>query len=167
MRLLAIIDRLNDAAGEVAKWLAIALVGLTTFEVVARYVFNAPTTWGYQLTIAVAASLFALSWGYAERTGAHIRVDFIFARLSKRWQATIDVVCYILLTFPLLTVLIRGAFIQTLWSFRVHEVMSESFWYPPAQPLRIIVLIGACLVFLQFTASFVRRVHYLAKGASQ
>jgi TRAP-type mannitol/chloroaromatic compound transport system permease small subunit len=167
MRALKIIDRLNDGAGQASKWLVIALVGLTTFEVVARYVFNAPTIWGYQLTIMVAASLFALTWGYAERTGAHIRVDFLFARMSKRWQAIVDVVCYIILTFPLLTVLIRGAFTQTLWSFRVNEVMSESFWYPPAQPLRIVVLIGACLVFLQFTASFVRRLHFLAKGASK
>lgn len=167
MRVLRAIDAVNDFAAQVSQWLVLGLVALTTFEVVSRYVFNEPTVWGYELTIMVAASLFALTWGYAERTGSHIRVTAFRSRLPDRWQAILDVIGFFLLTCPLLTVVAWVAVQQTLWSFRVGEVMSLSYWYPPAQPLRVAVLIGVCLVYLQFIASFVRRLHYLIKGDSE
>ena len=161
LRLLEMLDAINSYAGRAMQWIVMILIGLVVVEVTARYVFNAPTVWSYQVQIVVAASLFALSWGYAQITKSHVRVDVLYQRLSRRGQILMDVIGYLLFFFPLLTVLTVIAFDQVLWSFRVKEVLAESYWYPPAQPLRIVVFLGLSLFHISFTTTFVRDLRRL------
>ena len=54
---LKAIDRLNDWLGLIAAWLFVATGAMLTYEVLARYLFNAPTTWAAEL------SQLLLIWG--------------------------------------------------------------------------------------------------------
>ena len=78
-RLLAVtrvIDRFTDYTGTIFSLLAIPLVLGVGYEVTARYLFNAPTTWAYDLTYMLYGALFMLGAAYALHKGAHIRTDF-------------------------------------------------------------------------------------------
>ena len=56
--------------------MSIPLVGAVAYEVIARYVFHAPTVWSYDVTYMLYGALFMLGAAYALHKGAHIRTDF-------------------------------------------------------------------------------------------
>jgi TRAP-type mannitol/chloroaromatic compound transport system permease small subunit len=60
------------------------LVGGVTYEVIARYVFNAPTIWSFDLTYMLYGAMFMLGAAYALHKGAHIRTDFLLGQFSPR-----------------------------------------------------------------------------------
>ena len=41
------LDAISIASGKAVAWLIIPMVGSLVYEVVARYLFNAPTEWAY------------------------------------------------------------------------------------------------------------------------
>jgi TRAP-type mannitol/chloroaromatic compound transport system permease small subunit len=40
----------------------------------------------------------------------------------------------------------------------------QSYWYPPALPIRLVVVLGLCLFLLQGIAEFARDVYAVTKG---
>ena len=45
------IDALNEKTGLYSSYLILPLIGAVIYEVFMRYVFNAPTSWGFEMTI--------------------------------------------------------------------------------------------------------------------
>ena len=72
----------------------------------ARYLFNAPTIWAFDLTYMLYGSLFMLGAAYALHKGAHIRTDFFWEKFSIRTKGLIDTISYIVFFFPSSTVLL-------------------------------------------------------------
>ena len=54
------IDWLNRLLGERLCYLYLVAVAITAYEVMMRYLFNAPTTWAFELTILFGGLLTAL-----------------------------------------------------------------------------------------------------------
>ena len=161
--MLKVIDSISEWVGSIGRWLVVALVAVTVYDVIARYVFDAPTIWGFETSRMLGGSIILFGWAYCQLHHSHIRVDIFYTRFSRRKKALIDVVCSMLLFFPLFAILIKTS-IPWMWSaWQVGEVMPESFWYPPAGPFRTVIVIGVCLLFLQFIAQFVRDLRILIK----
>ena len=76
------------------------LVVIITYEVFARYVFNAPTVWVYEASYMVNGSAFMLGCGYALYKGAHVRTDIYWEKFSERKKGIIDLISYLVLFFP-------------------------------------------------------------------
>jgi TRAP-type mannitol/chloroaromatic compound transport system permease small subunit len=49
-RVASVVDTLSEWSGRVFAWIIIPLVVSLTYEVLARYAFNAPTIWAYDLS---------------------------------------------------------------------------------------------------------------------
>ena len=45
-------DALNEKIGVYSSYLILPLVGVVVYEVLMRYVFGAPTSWGFEMTIS-------------------------------------------------------------------------------------------------------------------
>ena len=56
IRAVRAIDRFTDVTGTWVAWLNIPLVLAVSYEVVARYAFNAPTIWSYDVTSRALAA---------------------------------------------------------------------------------------------------------------
>jgi TRAP-type mannitol/chloroaromatic compound transport system permease small subunit len=54
------LDPIAVASGQIVAWLIIPMVLGLTYEVVARYLFNAPTLWAYDMTFMMYGSYFML-----------------------------------------------------------------------------------------------------------
>jgi len=63
-KLLGGIDRLNAKAGAFTKWLIIVLTLILVYDVILRYVFNAPTIWAFDFGYMLGGSFFTLGMGY-------------------------------------------------------------------------------------------------------
>ena len=73
------------------------------YEVFARYLFNAPTIWSFDVTYMLYGALFMLGAAYALHKGAHIRTDFFWDNFSPRTKGLIDTISYIVFFFPSFT----------------------------------------------------------------
>ena len=140
------------AMAGVAAW-GVAL--LTIVAVIARYVFNSPTMWGYSTVIMMGAAMYFFGFAYVHKLNEHIRVDIFYSRLSERGKALLDVVCAIFLFFPLIGALTYGAFYMVIESWVTLEVNTESAWLPLTGPIRSICAIGLVLFLLQGISQFI------------
>ncbi len=157
-KILRAIDMINDRAASGASWLVAILVVVILFEVVSRYVFNSPTTWGFGAFRLIGGGIVVLGWAYAQRLNSHIRVDILYVRFSIRTRAIINLVGSAVFFFP-----IFGYFIvvtaTSLWRGLLGGklfVLSTGGAPPSAMLYKTLVLIGLCLFFLQYTAQFIR-----------
>ena len=89
---LRAVDRLSEVIGLLVSVLMPAMVVVLTIEVVARYVFNSPTIWAYDTAIFMFGYTGLLGGAYALKNKEHINVDLIYARLSPRGKAVLDVI---------------------------------------------------------------------------
>jgi TRAP-type mannitol/chloroaromatic compound transport system permease small subunit len=163
-KILHVIDTVNERAGSISSWLVAALIAVILYEVIARYVFNAPTTWGFNTLRMLGGAIVVLGWVYAQRHNSHIRVDVFYVRFSPRKKALIDVIGTGVFFFPLF-----GAFIvlasSSVWQTLLGIVtVSYQVNLPTNLLYKIIIFMGFCLFFLQFVARFIRDVYILAKG---
>ncbi len=162
--ILRVIDSISEGAGRTVRWCVIALIVLMCFEVIARYVFNAPTHWSYELASMLGVTIAFIGWSYTLRHHGHVRVDVFYTRLSPRGKAIIDVLGTLLLFFPLLGVLLYISVDWAWYSWSVKEIMTKTNWYPPAYPIRTVMVVGLCLLFLQSVAEFIRDLHVLIRN---
>jgi TRAP-type mannitol/chloroaromatic compound transport system permease small subunit len=152
---MKVISKINDWQAQILCWLSFACIVLMTFESLARYVFNAPTIWGYDVVVMTGAVMYFFAFAYVHKLNEHIRVDVLYSRLSERGKAILDVACAILLFFPLIGALTYGAFYMVIDSWVTHEISTESAWFPIMWPIRTICAIGLVLLLLQGIVQFI------------
>ena len=158
------VDSISDWTAKTGRWFIVALVVLVTLEVVLRYAFTKPTLWGYELHVMLAASSYILAFAYTHRMRAHVRVDMIYAHLPPRGQALIDVLGTLILFFPFIFMLSYAAWSWMFDAWATSEKMPITGWYPPAGPLRTVVLYGLGLFAFQAIAHFIRDIYLLIRG---
>jgi TRAP-type mannitol/chloroaromatic compound transport system permease small subunit len=155
-RLVRLIDELSDRAGQTSAFMVVLLFLIMGYEISARFIFDLPTFWAYELGYMVTGLHYVFGIAYVTKTKQHIRVDFLYAVLPPRAQAAID---FIILTFFLTPVAC-----WTTWrlgevaleAFIVGETSGESAWNPIIWPLRILVAIGFGFFALQVVAEVIR-----------
>jgi TRAP-type mannitol/chloroaromatic compound transport system permease small subunit len=166
-RLLAAIrfvDRFTRLSGTAVSWLSIPLVGVVAYEVIARYLFNAPTSWALDATAMLYGTLFMLGAAYALLIGAHIRTDFFWAAYSTRTKGIIDAAAYALFFFPGLTALLVIGGGETLYSFRIGETSDQTPWRPWLWPYKAMVPLACLLLMVQGISEFLKSIYMARTG---
>ena len=161
---IRVIDKLNEKTGMAVRWVAVGMLLTTSYEVIARYFFNAPTVWAHQTVMILGGVFVALSWGWVHLHHGHVNMDILLRRLPPRGQAIVNVVCSLLFLFPLLGFMI---WISSEWmveSWVMQEKWMQSVWRPPMGPSRSVITLGFTLFFLQGAAHFLRDLHFSIRG---
>ena len=159
--LVRVIDRINGITGFVAAWLIVPLILAMCWEVAARYVFNAPTIWAYELAYILTGSGWMLGMAYTLSKGAHIRIDVLSGRWSPRLKAAVDIAGYLLLLLPFLLWVIFALDNRVIDSFTSGEKSGQSAWNPPIWPFRAVFLASFVCLALQVVAEALRSVAVL------
>jgi TRAP-type mannitol/chloroaromatic compound transport system permease small subunit len=163
-KVLSIVDAISFQAGNIARWFGLLLVLVVVYDVVLRYVFNAPTYWGYEVGIALGMCLYCFGYAYAEAQHSHVRVDVFYIHMSHRGRAIIDTVGGFVFFLPTIALVVFAAWNKMWWSWDVLEKSVEGYWYPPWYPLRTMIFLGFALLLIQGLANLYRAVYRLAKG---
>ena len=100
IRAVRVIDKFTDTTGIWVAWLNVPLVLAVAYEVIARYAFDAPTIWSFDVTYMLYGTIFMLGSAYALHKGAHIRTDFFYEKWSTKTKGMIDSISYIVFFFP-------------------------------------------------------------------
>jgi TRAP-type mannitol/chloroaromatic compound transport system permease small subunit len=156
------VDRLNTITGAVAAWLIVPLVFAICFEVTARYLFNAPTSWSYELGYILTGAGWLLGLAYTQLKGAHIRIDVFYGRFSERRKALIEVLGHVVFTLPFLLWLCWVLDERMLAAIKSGERTGQSGWNPPIWPFRAVFFVSFVLLTLQIVADVLRKIPVLA-----
>lgn len=156
------IDRLSLLVGYLVSVLVPGMVIVLAIEVVSRYVFDAPTLWVYDTATFMFGYCGLLAGAFAMRERAHINVDILYARLSKRVRAGLDVVTG-LLTFFFLILVILYTWPEAMTAI-ARGTRRPSEWAPPVGHYVLLIPVSAGLVLLQGLANWVRSLHLVVTG---
>jgi TRAP-type mannitol/chloroaromatic compound transport system permease small subunit len=164
IRIVRAIDRFTDFTGELVAWLNVPLVLAITYEVVARYLFSAPTIWAYDVSYMLYAAVFMLGAAYALHKGAHIRTDFFFEKWSVRTRGWIDSVAYLGFFFPSLVVLLAVGWGEGWYALQIGETSEQTPWRPILWPFRMVVPLTCLLLMIQGISETIKSVHAARTG---
>lgn len=163
-RFLHFIDSLSAWMGKAFAWTIVILTFSTCYEVFVRYVLNSPTVWAFDMSVQMYGALFMMAGAYALSQDAHVRGDVLYRLLSKRKQASIDLVLYILFLAPAALALVYYGygFAADSWFYK------EVSWSSPSRIqiyfFKTLIPIAGFLLLLQGIAEAIRCIICIRTG---
>lgn len=164
-RILHFIDSLSAWTGRAFAWCIVVLTFSTCYEVFVRYVLNSPTVWALDMSVQMYGALFLMAGAYALSQDAHVRGDVVYRLLPIKWQASIDLLLYLVFLVPGALALIYYGYGYAADSWTYKEVS----WSSPSRIqiyfFKTLIPISGTLVLLQGIAEAVRCIVCLRTGA--
>lgn len=157
-KIISLIDGISIAVGKTTAWLTLAMVLLTTYLVVMRYVFNSTSIALQELVLYMHASVFMLGAAYALQSDQHVRVDVLYRGLSSRKKAVLDIIgtlCF-LLPFTALVAYYGYNYAASAWKYR--EASTQPGGLPYVYLLKTLLPAFAVMMFLQGIAELLRNI---------
>lgn len=128
-----IIDNMSAVLGTGAGLLLTLCALVVTYNVIARYVFRAPTGWAFEISIMLmlVAVFFTVSYGLRE--GSHVSVRVLTRLLPAQTRKIFEIVSYVfILGYSI--VVARYALIMVIDSFTLAE--RSDFLFLPVWPIK-------------------------------
>ncbi len=154
------LESITRTEGNITAWLAYPLLFIVVYEVFMRYVFNAPTTWGFEATTFLYGLHFMFGLAYTDVHRGHVRVDIFTAMAPEKVQTGLAVFTNLVFFMPVMTCMVLWSIKFAHVSFLGLEVNSTS-WAPPIWPLKIIMALCFVFLWLQGIANLLRDIHSL------
>ena len=154
-------------ASQLASVAAAVLTVSMVYEVFARYVFDAPTVWAFDIAYMANGAVFLLGVAYVLREHAHIRIDVLRNRLPARLNHGIQGVAYLLVLTTFFGMLSWIAVTHTCRACVRHEVETVSPWAPLMWPFYLCFAIGLTALTLQLAVEGLRAFRGLDSDAKK
>ena len=148
------VDRVSDGLGRVGDVLVVLVTIMLTYEVIARYVFNAPTKWTHDVATVMQVWFTFLGMAWVLRKREMIRITALLA-IAPAWLR------YVLEGFALLVVLAFSVVAAT----KGFDMMMDSLRLGRRQPTmlalpnwvgEIPIVLGFAVLALQSLAELIR-----------
>lgn len=155
-RITRILDWISEQSGVfVALWTVNAVCAYF-YEVISRYLFDAPTIWVHQASYLLFGMQYLLAGGFALLHGDHVRVDVVYIKLPRRAQVGMDIFTSVF--FFIFAI----ALIGTSWrffsdSFSMLEVTDET-WRIQYYPVKAMMVLGAFILALAGLSKLVKDI---------
>ena len=162
--IIGFIDRIAVWSGKILGWLVIPLVGGLVYEVFARYMFNAPTLWAYEMTYMIYGTIFMLGAAYTLYKQSHIRTDILYNKWTARRKGIIDAVLYLFLFFPGIFFFLILGWDYAYHSWQIGETSDSSPWRQPIYPFKMVLPVSAFLLLVQGVSEFLKAVYGARHG---
>jgi TRAP-type mannitol/chloroaromatic compound transport system permease small subunit len=157
------IDVFNRKQGEWTSLLIIPLTVVVIFEVIMRYVFNAPTVWGFEATTFLYGVHFMLGLAYTAVCDGHVKVDIFTSRAKSRTQAILVILTNLVIFLPVFTCMTIWSWKYAITSTLQHELNSTS-WAPPIWPFKLIMAIAFSFLLIQGISTVLKAINSLRSG---
>lgn len=159
--LLRLLERISGVSGNLTAWLVVPLIVATVYDVGARYLFNAPTQWAYEIGYMTMGAHALLGMAYTLRESGHIRIDAFSQFFSESAKALIDIIGYVVLLLPCLIWMTWSLWGYWMTSFISGEGSGQSAWNPHIWPFKLTFFIAFVLLVLQVFAEIIKAIQFL------
>jgi TRAP-type C4-dicarboxylate transport system permease small subunit len=163
MRFDAFARAASHASGSLASIAVLMLTLSVVYDVVMRYLFTAPTTWGLEYSEYLMVAIVYLGLAPALRNGKHVMIDLVTQSLSEATRRRLRLALHVL-AVPYVAVLLWQAWELTRRSFVDQRVSQYVSGTPLAIPQAIIVL-GCALLLVELIARILADAGVPVRGA--
>ncbi len=165
LRLAHALDRFADRTGTGLAWLTLVMVLVGAGNAVLRALDRAmglgvTTNLWLELQWYLFAAVFLLGAAYTLRADAHVRVDVLYGRLSRRRKAWIDLAGAFLMLIPFCVLMLWTSVGYVAAAWRVWEVSPDPGGLPRV-PVKVLIPVGFVLLLVQSVSFVVKRVAVL------
>ena len=150
------IDRVNKYISDGLSLLFVPMTLMAMYEVVMRYFFNSPTTWVWDVNVQCFCALVVFGGAHTLQQGGHVIMDIVVNKFQEKTKLIINLCVYVIFFIVLLITIWQVAMFA--WSSLVIFERASTIFSPPVYPIKIGILIGVCLLFLQGVSLFVRDI---------
>ena len=158
------LDWINRATGAAVLWLALAMVLVQFGVVLLRYVYGYSSIFVNEAVLYLHAGLLMLGAGYTLWAQGHVRVDVVYARLTPRGRAWIDVAGHLLFLIPSLATILWWSWPMVRRSWAIYEGAISVGGIPASFLLKSLVPAFCVLLIVQGVSALIRDVLRLAGG---
>ncbi|NWN82128.1 MAG: TRAP transporter small permease subunit [Halomonas sp.] len=156
------IDALNEGFGRLIAPLLAVITLIVIYDIAARFFIGRPSDWAFDVTKMLFGAHFMLMAAYGLRHHAHVEVDVLKRLLSRRKQATLELLGYLLFFVPFIWMLLTFG-----WAFFERSLSRGETTYGmmsiPVYPVKGVIVVAALLLLLQGAAIVIRACGELRK----
>jgi TRAP-type mannitol/chloroaromatic compound transport system permease small subunit len=163
-KIIRVIDTISEWSGKIVCWLVLIFTIVLGYEIVMRYVFNAPTKWAFDISYMLGGTYFWLGGGYTLLKKKHVRIDIFYRTFSIRKQALVDIFFSLIFFFPLWGLLLYELIPYVYLSWVTDERSMQGYWMPILYPFKTVMPLGVALLLLQGFAELMRSTLVLVRG---
>lgn len=151
----SLVTRFNRSLGDLLAYGYVVVFVLTFGEVMARYLFNAPTQWTLEVCLIVAGLHYILCGPQVSADDGHIAVTTVTDTLSPDLQRVMRQIGYAV-AFVCCVVLVVGAWNQAAFSIEVNERSGTIFNSRLPVILKLALVAAFVLMGLEFVVKFLK-----------
>jgi TRAP-type mannitol/chloroaromatic compound transport system permease small subunit len=161
-----LIDTINEWIGKVIMWIVLATVLISAGNAIMRKAFDIGSNAYLEIQWYLFAAVFMLGAGYVFMRNAHVRIDFISSKLSKRTNTIIDILGIIVFTIPLSLILINLSWpvFSRAW---VSGEMSQNAGGLIRWPVLLLIPLGFSILATQCVSELIKRFAFLTGHRSE
>lgn len=153
-RIMNRISSLDEKLAEAAGWIVVLMMLTISYDVAMRYLFNAPTTWSFEINRYMLILVVFIGGGWTLPAGGHVSVDIATENLPKRKKVILDIVTSFMAgTYVLIFLIESIVFTYDAWE---HNVRSTEYLAWPLWPIRMFLVIGAALLLLEYILRIIK-----------
>ena len=160
LALSRLIDAMTEHVGRATCWLILVAVLVSAGNAVIRYAFNISSNAWLEIQWYLFSAVFLFCSGYALLHNAHVRIDVISGRLSKKVQTWIDILGTLFFLLPMAIAIMWMSWPVFVDAYQHNEVSSNAggltLW-----PARLMLPVGFLLLILQAFSELIKRVAFL------
>jgi TRAP-type mannitol/chloroaromatic compound transport system permease small subunit len=154
------IDALNEWVSKLSIWLVLIVTLETAVSAIVLKVLNVGSNAFLEVRWYLFSAIFLLGAGHALQKNAHVRIDVLLSRFSRRTQAFVDIFGTLFFLAPVALLVIWMSWGVFVDSFSSGE-MSSSAGGLALWPARLLVPMGFGLLLLQGLAELIKRLLFL------
>ena len=160
LKLSGLIDKVSLLFGKLIMWLILGAVLISAGNAIMRKAFNVGSNAYLEIQWYLFSAVFMLGVGYVMLRNAHVRIDFISSRLSKRTNAIIDAIGIVIFTIPLSIIMINLGWplFERAW---LSGEMSQNAGGLIRWPVLALVPLGFAVLLVQSVSELIKRVAYV------
>ena len=162
MKILLRLDEITESwivwIGRVTAWVAIALMIVIVFDVITRRFLVLGSTKLQELEWHIHAVLFLFCLGYAYLKDAHVRIDLVRERLSRRTQLWIELIGCLLFLIPYCIIVIYYGVDWWHRSFEQNEMAASATGLPYRWIIKAALPIGFVILLLSAVGMAFRKI---------
>lgn len=118
-------NKITDFVGSITAIVMLLMMFNVFYDVMARYLFSNSSVAMQELEWHLFSVMFLFGMAYALKEEAHVRVDFLYDRMSNKKRAVVNIVGTVVFLLPLALLMIFGSYEYVMDSYGINEISQD------------------------------------------
>lgn len=118
-------NKITDFVGSITAIVMLLMMVNVFYDVMSRYLFSNSSVAMQELEWHLFSVMFLFGMAYALKEEAHVRVDFLYDRMSTKKRAVVNIFGTVVFLLPLALLMISGSYEYVMDSYGINEISQD------------------------------------------